>query len=217
MRILLVEDERGLALAICEHLVAQTHAVDHVATLEDAKAALRAVNYDLLLLDLSLPDGNGIDLVKLPHTNKRNLPIIILTARDQISDRIAGLDAGADDYLVKPFDLDELLSRIAAVMRRVIVHNISEITVADITISLQRRHVANKGREIALSAREWSILECLLLRKGHIVPRSEIEDAIYGFGEEIDSNAIEAHISRLRKKLGTPIIQNTRGIGYRIK
>jgi len=216
MRVLLIEDEPSLSSAVSEHLTAQSHAVDCVACLGDGQAATQTINYDLILLDLGLPDGNGLTFLNTFRRNGQQTPVIILTASDQTKQRIAGLDTGADDYLVKPFDLDELLSRIAAVMRRTSGNPEQVRILGELTISLTRRSLSRNGVEITLTAREWSILECLLLRIGRVVSREQIEEAIYGFSDEIESNAIEAHISRLRKKLGAPIIENLRGIGYRI-
>lgn len=217
MRTLLVEDELGLGEAIREHVTAGGHAVDWVTTFMAASDAVRATDYEIVLLDLSLPDGAGLDLLRSMRRNGHTTPVIILTARDQISDRIAGLNAGADDYLVKPFDLDELLARLAAVARRY-AGNPNPITrFGDLEIDSAARRVSADRRAIDLTAREWAILDKLLRHPTQIVTKPQLEDALYAFGAEIESNTVEVYVSRLRKKLGREAIETVRGLGYRLQ
>jgi two-component system OmpR family response regulator len=216
MRILLIEDELALGEAVRDHIAAASHAVDWVMRLDDAEAALRAVEYGLVLLDLHLPDGNGLDLLRQIRRADDARPVIILTARDQIRDRIAGLNAGADDYLVKPFDLDELEARVAAVARRYAGNPNPVFRLGDIEIDQAARRLTRSGQPIDLTSREWAVLEQLLRRPNGIVAKERIEEALYSFGDEIESNAIEVHVSRMRKKLGRNAIVTVRGVGYRL-
>jgi len=216
MRILLVEDEPALGAAVQEHLAAAGHAVDWVTRLGDADAALRAVEYGLMLLDLHLPDGRGLDLLKSLRAAGNPAPVIVITARDQISDRIAGLNAGADDYLVKPFDLDELRARVSAVARRYSGNPNPMVRLGELEIDLPAHRVRLAGRPVDLTRREWAILDLLVRRPGAIVPKDRIEEALYAFDAEVESNAVEVHVSRLRKKLGRDAIRTLRGIGYRV-
>jgi two-component system OmpR family response regulator len=216
LRILLIEGEPSLGEAVREHVAATGHAVDHVLRLDDARAALRAVDYGLVLLDLHLPDGRGLDLLKSLRNGGDKRPVIILTARDQIRDRIDGLNAGADDYLVKPFDLDELNARVAAVARRAAGNPSPTQRLGEIEIDQAGHRLRRAGTPVDLTAREWAVLERLLTRRNQIVTKSQIEEALYPFGAEIESNAIEVHVSRLRKKLGRNFIETVRGIGYRV-
>ena len=216
MRILLIEDEPSLGQAVREHVAATGHAVDHVLRLDDAKAALRAVDYGLVLLDLHLPDGRGLDLLKSLRSAGDKRPVIILTARDQIRDRIEGLNAGADDYLVKPFDLGELAARVAAVARRSAGDPSPVIRLGEIEIDQAGRVASRNGTRIDITGREWAVLDRLLSRRNQVVTKTQIEEALYPFGAEIESNAIEVHVSRLRKKLGRDVIETVRGVGYRL-
>lgn len=216
MRVLLVEDDRILGGAIRDHVGADGHAVDWVQCLGDAQAHLDATPYDLVLLDLMLPDGGGLELLEKRRGQGDATPIVILTARDQISDRIAGLNAGADDYLVKPFDLGELSARIAAVARRYASNPNPLFVIGSLEIDLAARLISRDGKLVDLTAREWSILESLLRRPGAILSRAQLEDGLYAFGAEVDSNTIEVHVSHMRKKLGHELIQTVRGVGYRL-
>jgi len=216
MRVLLVEDEAALASALSEHLELQGMAVDSFDKLRLADGALRTTEYDLVLLDLQLPDGDAIPWLKQQRSAQLTTPVIILTARDQISDRIAGLDAGADDYVIKPYDLDEVSARILAVTRRQSGLATNEVQYGNLSIDLQRRHLDLNGERVELTAREWSILETLIKRPGHVVSKEQIEDRLYAFGHEVESNTVEVYISRLRKKLGREQITTVRGLGYRL-
>lgn len=217
MRVLLVEDDDILGQAVRDHVLASGHAVDWMQTAEDAVLAVATVTYGLILLDLRLPDGSGLDILKNLRAAHNPVPVIVLTAHDQISDRIQGLNAGADDYLVKPFNLDELTARMLAVSRRYGGNSLSIVDVGDLEIKITERIIQSPQGEITLSGREWAVLECLLHRTGAIVSKAQIEEALYAFGSEIMSNTVEVYISRLRKKLGHERIRTIRGVGYKIE
>lgn len=216
MRILLIEDEGALARPLAEHLEADHHIVEWFTTLDEADSALRALEYDVVLLDLQLPDGDGLTFLSALRDRHLRTPVIILTARDKISDRIDGLNRGADDYVIKPFDLDEVKARIHTVCRRSVGQMSQTVQLRDMTISLTDQTVSRAGQPIRLTAKEWGILEVLLRRKSKIVPKESLEAAIYAYGEEVESNALEAHISRLRAKLGKDLIVTHRGMGYKL-
>jgi two-component system OmpR family response regulator len=216
VRILLIEDDYVLGEAVRDQVSADGHGVDWMQRLDDARAALDTVDYGLILLDLNLPDGRGLDLLKGLRKAGNPVPVIITTAQDQVAIRIEGLNAGADDYLVKPFDLDEMSARVAAVARRYAGIAAPQLTVGAASINLATKSVSIGGRSIAVTAREWAVLERLLSRRGAIVTKGEIEDSLYPFGAEVDGNAVEVYVSRLRKKLGQAIITTVRGLGYRI-
>ena len=171
---------------------------------------------DLILLDLMLPDGLGIPFLKALRAKGQVVPVIILTALDQISDRIAGLKAGADDYLVKPFDLDELSARIGAVARRYGGNPNPVLTLGDLDIDSAARRITRKGRAIPLTAREWVLFEAFLQKPGQLLSKPQLEERLYSFDAEVESNTIEVHVSRLRKKLGADLIVTERGLGYRL-
>ncbi|MBD8066577.1 response regulator transcription factor [Devosia sp. PTR5] len=214
MRILLIEDDHVLGEAIRDHLRASGHATDWVRRLDDAEAALFGVRYELMLLDLNLPDGRGLDLLRRLRGRGEALPVIITTAQDQIAVRIEGLNAGADDYLVKPFDLSEMTARINAVARRSVGQSAPLLRLGPVEIDLAHRIVKAGGETVTLSAREWAVMERLVARPGAIVTKAEIEESLYAFGAEIESNAVEVYVSRLRKKLGRDLILTVRGLGY---
>ncbi|WP_299844718.1 response regulator transcription factor [uncultured Jannaschia sp.] len=216
MRLLVVEDERDLAGAVADHLRAASHAVDVVATLDEAMGAARAVAYALILLDLALPDGEGLALLRDLRERGDATPVLIVTARDRITERIAGLEAGADDYLVKPYDLDEMLARVAAILRRIDGDRMPERWFGALRLVPATRLVEVDGIPVSLTRREWAVLDRLSRRPDLTVGRSELEDAVYGFGDEVESNAIEAHVSRLRAKLGHGAVETVRGFGYRM-
>lgn len=216
MRILLIEDDAALGEAVRDHLAGLAHAVDWERELAAAEAALRAVPYDLLLLDLGLPDGSGLDFLEQLRARGDATPVIVLTARDRIAERIAGLEAGADDYLVKPFDLGELAARVAAVARRYAGDPNPLLEIGPLLIDRGRRIVARAGEPVTLSAREWALLEALALRPGAVVSKERLEELLYPMGEEVESNAVEVAVSRLRKKLGAERIETVRGLGYRL-
>lgn len=216
MRILLVEDNAQLGDAVREQMVSDGHATDHMLTLRDARACLSTTSYDLILLDMMLPDGMGLSLLQKIRQGNSTTPVIILTALDQISDRIAGLNAGADDYLVKPFDLAELSARVGAVARRYTGNPNPVITVNDLLIDLTARELKRDERIIDLTPREWTLMEALVQRPNRTVSKSSLENRLYDLGTEVESNTVEVHISRLRKKIGRDQIQTVRGVGYRL-
>ncbi|PJI38852.1 MAG: DNA-binding response regulator [Rhizobium sp.] len=216
MRILLIEDDTVLGAAVRDQIAADGHSVDWVMRLDAAGDALAAAAYDLILLDLMLPDGRGIPFLKTLRGRGDVTPVIILTALDQVSDRIGGLNAGADDYLVKPFDLAELSARIGSVARRYTGNPNPIITHGPLQIDLAARSIVGNGKSIVLTAREWVLFEAFLQRPGQLLSKAQLEERLYSFDTEIDSNAIEVHVSRLRKKLGAHVIETERGLGYRL-
>lgn len=216
MRVLLIEDDHVLGAAMRDHVLSSGHAVDWMLRLDDARLALQSVPYELVLLDLNLPDGRGLDLLRELRSSGSTVPVIITTAQDQVAIRIEGLNSGADDYLVKPFDLAEMAARIAAVARRYGGNPAPEIISAGVAVDLGRRIATVNGEKASLTAREWAVLERLLSRRGAIVTKSEIEDSLYAFGAEVESNAVEVYVSRLRKKLGRDYVQTIRGLGYQV-
>lgn len=216
MRILLIEDDAGLGTAVQDQLRADGHIADWVSQLDEARASLGVMAYDLLLLDLMLPDGRGVDFLRALRARGQDVPVIILTAMDRVSDRIAGLNAGADDYLVKPFDLSELTARVAAVARRYCGSPNPLVRLGVYSVDVMARRATGPAGEVTLSAREWIVLETLLRNSGRIVPRSQIEDRLYDFGEGAESNTVEVFVSRLRRKFGHDAIETQRGLGYRI-
>ncbi|MGB7261331.1 MAG: response regulator transcription factor [Albidovulum sp.] len=216
MRILLIEDEPSLARAVDEHLVAERSVCDWYATVDEALCAVRTLEYDLVLLDLHLPDGDGMTILKHLRSLQRYTPVIILSARDKVSDRIKGLEFGADDYIIKPFDLQELSARIATVTRRQLKNASNIVTVGPVIFDLQRRTTTRDDTLIFLTPSEWAVMECLLRRSSVVVPKAQLEETLYALGKEVESNAIEAHISRLRSKLGRDVIVTHRGLGYSV-
>jgi two-component system OmpR family response regulator len=216
MRILLIEDDPGLGNAVRDQIAAEGHMPDLAPTLSYARDLLATMPYDLILLDLGLPDGRGIDFLKALRAKGSVTPVMILTAHDRITERIEGLNAGADDYMIKPFDLAELSARIAAVARRYAGNPNPLITLGALKIDLAAHAIHGPKGQIDLSQREWIIFEALLQRPGQIVSKSQIEDQIYAFDSEVESNTIEVYVSRLRKKLGKDVVQTLRGMGYRL-
>ena len=203
-----------IGAAAQQGLRGEGYAVDWMRDGRAADAAVRGAEYDLVLLDLGLPQRDGLEILRGWRAHGRDLPVLIITARDATSDRIAGLDAGADDYLVKPFDLDELSARIRAVMRRRGGRAHSTLKVGDLEIDSAAKRVQWKGREVALSAREYALLEALASRPGAHLSRAQLEERLYGWDEEIASNAVEVHIHALRCKLDPSLIRTVRGLGY---
>lgn len=216
MRILLIEDDMVLGAAVRDQIAADGHSVHWVQRLDAAGDAMAGAGFDLLLLDLMLPDGLGIPFLRRLRARGDVTPVIILTALDQISDRIEGLNAGADDYLVKPFDLAELSARIGSVARRYSGNPNPIVTHGPLEIDLAARSIHRDGRPVTLTAREWALFEAFLSRPGQLLSKGQLEDKLYAFGAEIESNTIEVHVSRLRKKLGAEVIETERGLGYRL-
>ncbi|RMI14796.1 response regulator transcription factor [Sinorhizobium meliloti] len=216
MRILLVEDDQALGSAIREHAEADGHAVDWAKDLAEARHYASVVGYEFTLLDILLPDGNGIDYLRDMGKRLHSTSVIAMTALDSASHMIEVLDAGADDYVVKPFNLDQLCARIRAVARRRGHYEEPTHTVGALTIHLAERRLYRAGQYVCLTSREWAVLGCLLRRSGTVVPKAKIEDALYCFGSEIESNTVEVYVHRLRKKIGVDRIATERGLGYRI-
>lgn len=214
MRILLAEDDRMIGESVRTSLRQDGYAVDWVRDGRAADTALASESFDLVLLDLGLPGKSGVEVLQSLRFRKSATPVIIITARDGIEDRIKGLDAGADDYVGKPFDLDELAARIRSALRRSSGHVEPEIEILGVRINPATREVKRGGQPVQLSAREYAIVAALLLRPGAILSRAQIEERMYGWGEEIESNAVEVYIHGVRRKLGADFIQNVRGVGY---
>ncbi|WP_068090860.1 response regulator [Novosphingobium rosa] len=218
MRLLVVEDERRIAELVTISLKAAGFTVDCCASVADACAAVELVPYDAMVLDLGLPDGDGLEVLSAARRCREVLPVLMLTARDTVEDRVSGLDAGADDYLVKPFATQELISRIKALLRRPGLALGVTLEAGDLSLDTVGREASVGGQPLGLPRQELAILEHLLRRLGRVVPRAVLEDKLYGHGEEIASNAIPVHISHLRRKLAEAgagcAIQTVRGIGY---
>ena len=216
MRVLLIEDDTILGAAVRDQIVGDSHSVDWAGRLDRAAEHLDSAAYDLVLLDLMLPDGRGLAFLRELRRKGCATPVIILTALDQISDRIAGLNAGADDYMTKPFDLSELSARLNAVARRYSGNPNPLVEIGHLQIDLAARTVVKSGRLVDLTAREWALFEAFVQRPGLVISKAQLEDRLYAFGTEVESNTIEVYISRLRKKLGPEIVHTLRGIGYRL-
>ncbi|PTV94780.1 two-component system OmpR family response regulator [Rhodobacter aestuarii] len=216
MRILIIEDDAVLGAAVRDQIAADGHSVDWVTRLDAASDAMDVASYDLIALDLMLPDGRGVPFLKTLRARGMATPVIIMTALDQVSDRIAGLNAGADDYLVKPFDLDELSARIGSVARRYVGNPNPLLTLGALEVDLAGRALKRAGKAVALTAREWALFEALLSRPGQIFSKAALEERLYSFDDEIGSNTLEVLVSRLRKKLGQGVIETERGLGYRL-
>lgn len=216
MRILLIEDDTILGAAVRDQIIADGHSVDWVGRLDGARDHLGIASYDLLLLDLMLPDGRGIAFLRDLRAGGGIMPVIVLTALDQLSNRIEGLNAGADDYMIKPFDLAELSARLNAVARRYSGNPNPLIRLGELEVNLVARSITRAGKSIYLTLREWSLIEAFVKRPGHMLSKAQLEEQLYAFGEEVESNTIEVHISRLRKKLGHDAVETVRGLGYRM-
>ncbi len=218
MRVLLVEDDPMIGRAICEGLELDHLAADWVRDGEHARLALAAPGpgYAVLLLDLGLPRLPGLDLLAELRRSGNAIPVLILTARDAVSDRVKGLNGGADDYLIKPFDLEELVARIHALARRGAGRAASLIEYGDLRLDPATHEVWKGNRPMDLSAREFGLLHALLEKPGAVLSRSQLEECLYGWGREVASNAIDVHFHNLRKKLGGEVIVNVRGVGFRV-
>ncbi len=214
MRILLVEDDAMIGAAVRQGLSQDGYVVDWVRDAAEAEAALELQPYEVVLLDLGLPDRSGLEVLANLRRNGCTAAVVILTARDAIADRIAGLDTGADDYLVKPFDLDELSARIRAVQRRRQGRAEPSLVHGELRLNPASRECSHRGIPVSLSTKEFILLEALMQRPGAILSRAQLEERLYGWGDEIESNAVEVHIHNLRKKLGAETIRTLRGVGY---
>jgi two-component system response regulator QseB len=217
MRLLLVEDDPMIGEALVAGLKRDGFTVDWVREARAAEAVLDREPFELLLLDLGLPGRDGLSLLKTQREKGLTLPVLIITARDAVSDRVQGLDAGADDYLIKPFDLDELAARIRALLRRRAGRSASGLEHLGVRLDPAAHQVSRDGVDVALSPREFALLQLLLERPGSILSRAQLEERLYGWGEEVESNAVEVHIHGLRKKLGADFILTVRGVGYRVR
>nr|WP_316643402.1 response regulator [uncultured Roseateles sp.] len=224
MRLLLVEDDRMIGEGLRAALRLEGYAVDWVRDVAAAQGTLASERFDLVLLDLGLPPGggaastdptaDGLTVLRGLRARQDQTPVIVLTARDGAGERVKGLDSGADDYIVKPFELDELNARIRAVMRRHSGRGQALLGYGGVTLDPATRQVTLNGQPVVLSARELAVLEALLQRPGALLSRAQLEDRLYGWGEEIESNAVSVYIHQLRRKLGADFIQNVRGVGY---
>ncbi|MDH3993363.1 MAG: response regulator [Gammaproteobacteria bacterium] len=216
MRVLLVEDDEQLGESLEAALRLEQYAVDWVRSGEPVRAALGATPYDLLILDLGLPGVPGMQVLRQLRADKHVLPVLLLTARNTLADKVDGLDSGADDYLTKPFEIDEMFARVRSLLRRKGDSKISRLEVAGISLDPGDRVVEFAGASLDLTAREFAILEILLRNAGRFVSRQRLEEGIYSWGEEVGSNTVEVYISRLRKRFGSSLIETMRGVGYRI-
>jgi DNA-binding response OmpR family regulator len=216
MRLLLVEDDLMIGESVLDLLRSEGYAVDWVKDGDMADTALDTENYSLVLLDLGLPRRDGLTVLRRLRARKNRTPVLIATARDAVAQRVEGLDMGADDYIVKPYELDELMARIRALIRRASGRAEPVYEHMGICIDPVTREVTLEGQAVVLSAREWSVLELLLARPGVVLSRKQLEDHIYSWKDDISSNAVEVYIHGLRKKLGSQLIQNVRGVGYMI-
>lgn len=216
MRLLLVEDDSMIGSSVRLGLQQDGFTVDWVRDGRAAELAMANDVYDALLLDLGLPKKDGLDVLRTLRRRGNRTPVLILTARDAVADRVTGLDAGADDYLVKPFDLDELAARVRALVRRQSGRAEPVIQVGGLALNPATHEASLHGKPVPLSAREFALLQAFLDRPGAVLSREQLEEKLYGWGREVESNAIEVHIHSLRKKLGPDFIKNIRGVGYMV-
>jgi DNA-binding response OmpR family regulator len=216
VRLLLVEDDAMIGETVLQVLRAEHYAVDWVRDGNMAEEALRTEAYDLVLLDLGLPRRSGLEVLRALRARRNVVPVLVATARDAVGDRIAGLDAGADDYVVKPFDIDELLARIRALLRRSAGRAEPAFEHRGVSLNPATREATLHGQPVSLSAREWAVLEALLARPGVVLSRTQLEEKLFSWKDDISSNAVEVYIHGVRKKLGANLIQTVRGLGYLI-
>lgn len=216
MRLLLVEDDPMIGESVLDLLRAEHYAVDWVRDGEAADTALRTQRYDLVLLDLGLPRRDGLAVLRDLRARRDRVPVLVATARDALAQRVQGLDAGADDYVLKPYEMDELLARIRALLRRAAGRAEPVYEHLGVSIDPATREVLVQGKPVVLSAREWAVLEALIARPGMVLSRAQLEEKLYDWQHEISSNAVEVYIHGLRKKLGADLIRNVRGVGYMV-
>ena len=216
MRILLIEDDAMIGKAVRNGLSQTGFAVDWVTDGRAAELSLANGVYDLAILDLGLPKKDGMAILSALRGMGNSMPVLIASARDTVRDRIAGLEAGADDYVLKPFDLDELVARVRALLRRHVGSGSPLLRFGALVLDPVRKLVTKDGQTVDLSAKEFAVLETLMQRPGAVLSREKLEESVYGWGDEVGSNAIEVHLHHLRKKLGSAAISNVRGVGYRV-
>lgn len=217
MQVLLVEDDKSLASGLCKALRADSFVVNHVA---EGSAALHVIETeppDIVILDLGLPDIDGLDVLRRIRRKKAELPVLILTARSSVDDRVTGLDGGADDYLSKPFEIPELVARLRVIERRISSTSSSVIAVGDVALDTVSRIVTKDNVPVEMPRREYAVLKALMENAGRVQTRDHLESKLYAWGEEVASNAIEVHVHRLRKKFGDTFIKTIRGVGYTIQ
>ncbi len=216
MQILLVEDDRPLALSLTQALAARGYVVNPVDRGRLALNTLLTEPPDIIILDLGLPDMDGLEVLKGIRKHSRTLPVLVLTARSSTDDLVAGLDRGADDYLAKPFEITELLARLRVLERRLGTSGTSTITVGQVSLNTAHLEVSRDGEPLELSRREYMLLKALMENAGKVLTRASLESRLYSWGEEVASNALEVHIHHLRRKLGADFIHTVRGVGYRV-
>jgi DNA-binding response OmpR family regulator len=217
MSILLVEDDQALATGLLKALRQEGISINHVATGKDALHVIASEPPEIVILDLGLPDMDGLSILKKLRRQHSKLPVLLLTARDSLDDKIAGLDGGADDYLAKPFEITELLARLRALGRRINTANAHVIEIANVSLDATSQEVAVDGKATELPRREYMLLKVLMENAGRVQTRDSLETKLYSWGEEVASNALEVHIHHLRKKLGAEFIATVRGVGYTVK
>jgi DNA-binding response OmpR family regulator len=216
MSILLVEDDKALAAGLLEALRKEGLAINHVATGTDAVHVIKTDTPDIVILDLGLPDMDGLTVLRKLRKFDADLPVLLLTARDTLSDKISGLDSGADDYLAKPFDMPELLARLRALGRRVSSAGAHIISIANISLDTASQQVKLDNAAIEMPRREYMLLKVLMENAGRVQTRDSLENKLYSWGEEVASNTLEVHVHHLRKKLGSDFIATVRGVGYKV-
>ncbi len=216
MHVLVCEDDELIASGIVAGLKAQGMTVEHVATAGAARAMLKAAEFDVMVLDLGLPDEDGLKLLQQLRQQGLELPVLVLTARDSVTDRVDGLQAGADDYLLKPFDLRELAARLHTLLRRVAGRSVNLIEHGRLSYDPSSRETLLGGKPVDLSRREQALLQALLHNRGRVLSTEQLKDSIYGLSDELESNALNVHIHHLRRKLGNGIVETVRGLGYRL-
>jgi two-component system response regulator QseB len=214
VRILLVEDDELLGSAMHDALTRGAYALEWVRDGRAAHEALRTGGFDLVILDLGLPKLDGLDLLRRMRAGGEQVPVLVVSARDRATDRVTGLDAGADDYLVKPFDLDELFARVRAVQRRMRGAAVNALEMRDVRIDPAALTVTHRGHAVSLQRREFMVLRKLMENAGQVMTRAQLEEAIYGWEGNVESNALDVHIYNLRRKLDTEFIRTVRGVGY---
>lgn len=216
MKLLLVEDDQMIGEGLEKALKQSGYSIDWVQDGVDAELAIEGTGYALVILDLGLPGKDGFDILKTLRENRNEISVLILTARDDIADRVTGLDIGADDYMVKPFALEELEARIRLLLRRKIGQKVNELAVGDLTLNINTNEVMYRNSKHVLSAKEFALMRLLMEQPNSFFSRTKLEENLYGWNEEVESNSVEVHIHQLRKKLGKDVIQNTRNVGYKI-